>query len=72
MLQAEPKLKRGRVELSRNRETPRPLSKIRVEMLFSRSRRDGFFPGQKKIPAEHALEIQGVQFAGILFNRVVR
>ena len=35
-LQAEAKEKRVRVELSRNREMPRPDSKIFVEMLFSR------------------------------------
>ena len=35
-LQAEAKEKRVRVELSRNREMPRPDSKILVEMLFSR------------------------------------
>ncbi len=34
-LQAEAKEKRVRVELSRNREMPRPESKILVEMLFS-------------------------------------
>ncbi|CUO26342.1 Uncharacterised protein [Flavonifractor plautii] len=35
-LQAEAKEKRVRVELSRNREIPRPDSKILVEMLCSR------------------------------------
>ena len=35
-LQAKAKEKRVRVELSRNREMPRPDSKILVEMLFSR------------------------------------
>ena len=35
-LQAEAKEKRVRVELSLNREMPRPESKILVEMLFSR------------------------------------
>jgi len=38
-LQAEPKLNRVLVELSRKREIPRPLSKIREERLFSRSHR---------------------------------
>ena len=69
-LQAEAKEKRVRVELSRNKEMPRPLSNTFVEMLFSLMKRRAsatrphslqlvvcLFPGQEEVVLVHFLEI---------------